>query len=947
MIVLFAILVFRCFQLQIVEGETYLEQYTLSIQKEIVTEGTRGNIYDRNGELLAYNVMAYDVTIEDNGDYDSTAEKNKSLIETILSAIQIIEENGNSVINNFGIIIDEDGNYAFRASEGTTRLRFIADIYGKPLIDELSDEEKSITPDEMMDMLCDEKRYGVNQESYDKETVLKIINIRYEMSLKSYQKYIPTDIANNVSLETVAAIKESSNELQGVSIAEGSYRAYNDGMYFGSILGYTGAISQEEYDDYVEEGYTTYSTTDSVGKSGVEKEMDPYLQGTNGEEIIYTDAFGQVIDSVSATNSAPGNDLYLTIDSELQKVAYDVLEEKIAAILLSKLQNTLTFDNRAVGSNDEIMIPIGDVYNAFISNSIIDYKDFSDKDAGETEQAVQEIYETNQATVIDFVNNYYNDPEASSYSKLSSVNQSYIQYTVNTLLRDKGTILLKDKIDTSDEVYRQWASDESINIYTYLNYAISKNWIDTTKLEEYFDESDNSSYSDTEEIYRAIINYLNDVILTDSGFQRLIYEKLIQDGSVTGMQIALIIYEQELLPTDDGEYERLISGDLTAYDFFRLKIQNLEFTPGQLGLEPATGSVVITDVNTGDALAIVDYPGYDNNQLANEVDSEYYNYLLNSSSDPLYNHATQEKTAPGSTFKMVTAAAGLTEGVITPSTIIHCSGIFEKVFPNPKCWSHPHAHGALDVVGAIQNSCNVFFYEVGYRLSLLDRELIGTDDATGNTTSISYSSDLGISTMEQYATMLGLGETTGIEISETKPEISNTASVPSAIGQGTHNYSTVQLARYTNTVANEGTVYNLTLLDSLKDSEGNVVEEFDATVASVAETISANTWDVIHQGMEQMVDNSATFSKLEGIDIAGKTGTAQHNQYKANHGLFTGYAPTTNPEITVSVRITYGYTSSYSAEVARDITEYYFGEATKQEVITGQAGTLGEAIAGD
>ena len=119
---------------------------------------------------------------------------------------------------------------------------------------------------------------------------------------------------------------------------------------------------------------------------------------------------------------------------------------------------------------------------------------------------------------------------------------------------------------------------------------------------------------------------------------------------------------------------------MTAYDFMYSKIEDLEITPGQLGLEPSTGSVVVTDTKTGQLLACVSYPGYDNNRLANTMDSGYYTKLLNDQSAPLYNNATQEKTAPGSTYKPLVAVAGLTEDVIDTSTYISCGGLYEKNF---------------------------------------------------------------------------------------------------------------------------------------------------------------------------------------------------------------------------------------------------------------------------
>lgn len=122
---------------------------------------------------------------------------------------------------------------------------------------------------------------------------------------------------------------------------------------------------------------------------------------------------------------------------------------------------------------------------------------------------------------------------------------------------------------------------------------------------------------------------------------------------------------------------------------------------------------MVTDEKTGEIRAMVSYPGYDSNKLANGVDSEYFASLQHDKSSPLLNYATQQKTAPGSTFKLVSATAGLAENVITTSDQIRCTGIYNDISNKPKCWIYPGSHGLDNVFEAIRDSCNVFFYTVG------------------------------------------------------------------------------------------------------------------------------------------------------------------------------------------------------------------------------------------
>ena len=946
------ILVQRIFFLQIVKGQEYFDNYKLQIQKTKDVEGTRGNIYDRNGKLIAYNELAFAVTIEDNGDYDSLKQKNKELNKTIDTVITMVESNGDTVINNFGIILDNENNYKFVAESDTQRLRFIADVYGKASIDDLTEEQKNNSAEDIIKHLCTNERngYGINLKKLSKEEVLKLVNIRYAISLNSYQKYIATTIAEDVSDKTVADVMENLDTLQGVSIEEESLRRYTESKAFSNIIGYTGQISIEEYEALSAADKNAYDKNDTVGKAGLEKEMDSYLRGRKGDFKIYVNNVGKVIETVPGKNPKPGNDLYLTIDADLQVSAYNILEQELAGILLSKLQNALSFDRTTVTDGSNVIIPVGDVYDAFISNNILDIHHFEDSEAKQTEQAVFKLYSKREKTVLDDLKKVLEDPDALPYKDLSVETQAYLSYIVNELLYNFG-IVNREEVDTNDETYLAWRKEETINIYTYLNYAISQNWINTSKLTEYMSEE--TKYSNSSETYSALVQYILTKLESNTGFAKLIYRYMILSGQLTGNQICAMLYEQGVLKYDSAQYNALLDNSLGAYDFVYGKIQTLELTPGQIGLEPCTGSLVMTDCNTGDVLACVSYPGYDNNRLANSMDSEYYNKLVTDTSRPFYNNATQEKTAPGSTYKPLVSIAGLSEGVIDTTTVLSCSGVYKKVEPNPKCWAYPNAHGGLSVSGAIEHSCNNFFYEVGYRLSLKDNgfELLNPSDTTGSSTAKFYSSSVGTDKLAVYAAKFGLDKTSGIEIPEAEPEISDESSVPSAIGQGTNNYTTSQLARYATAIANKGTVYDLTLLDKVTTVDGKVLEEYNAEVVNTVDDVSMASWNAVHDGMRNVVARAhgeifSSFNQL-GLELSGKTGTAQQSKTHPDHGLFIGFAPSSNPEVAFAVRIANGYSSSRAAEVGRDVMKYYYNLVPEEEIITGKATTISNAATGD
>lgn len=942
-IILSAILVQRVFYLQIVKGQEYFEDYKLQIQKTKDIQGTRGHIYDRNGYLLAYNELAYAVTIEDNGEYDSRKDKNKELNKIISNVIQIVESNGDTVINNFGIILDYNGNYMFMEENETQRLRFIADVYGKKTIDELSKKQRNISAEGLIDYLCTDEVYGfgIDQSKMEKADILKLVNIRYAISLNSYQKFIATTIAEDVSDETVAAVMEHLDDLQGVSIEEESMRRYADSYCFANMIGYIGQISQEEYDALSKEQKKEYSKNDTVGKSGLEQTMDSVLQGKKGEIKLYVNSVGKVIETVNKKDPKAGSDVYLTIDANLQKVAYHVIEQELAGILLLKIQNALDYDRTQVEDGNDVIIPIGDVYNTFITNDILNMNHFEQPDAGAAEKEVLAVFTARKAKVLEELMGILNDPGAAAYRDCPKERQAYLTYIVTDLLTNSTGILRSDAIDRNDDMYKAWKDDESINLYDYLTYAISKNWVDTSLLKEYV--SAEGEYSDSNELYQGMAAYIIDYLNTHRSFDKLIYRYMIKSGEVTGRQICMMLYEQGVLAFDEAQYNGLNSGGIGAYDFIRGKIETLELTPGQLALEPCTGSFVMTDTGTGEVLACVSYPGYDNNRLANAMDSNYYNKLVTDQARPFYNNATQEKTAPGSTYKPLMAVAGLTEGVIDVNTYLPCSGTYMKVEPNPKCWIYPNAHGGLNTAGAIENSCNCYFYEVGYRMSLKDEGIaqIGSDNADGKETEKFYSSNLGLEVMKKYAKMFGLGETSGVEIPESDPQISDDSSVPSAIGQGTNNYTTSQLARYAAAIANKGTVFKLSLLDKVTDMNGETVKEYEPEITNTITGVADTTWNAVHTGMRSVitVSQAKIFSKLNASDVklSGKTGTAQQSKTHPDHGVFIGYAPSDNPEVAFAVRIANGYGSAYPTEVGNDVMEYYYKITPEEEIVTGKA----------
>ena len=274
------------------------------------------------------------------------------------------------------------------------------------------------------------------------------------------------------------------------------------------------------------------------------------------------------------------------------------------------------------------------------------------------------------------------------------------------LMNDTG-ILNEDAIDKSDPVYEQWTEEESISLKEFLTYAISQNWIDVTKI------TDGSEYMDTEEVFTALSDYIASYLYDDNNFCKQVYRYMLKEKRLNGDDICMLLFDQGVLEMDTDTYNGLSAGSIDDCEFIRQKIYNLEIRPSQLALAPCSGSLVLTDPNSGETLACVTYPGYDNNRLANEMDSDYFTKLNMDKSSPFYSRATQEAIAPGSTFKIVTATAGYMEGVINIGEGINCTGKFDipPFDEQPiNCWNI-YGHGVETLQTAIRDSCNYFLQQ--------------------------------------------------------------------------------------------------------------------------------------------------------------------------------------------------------------------------------------------
>lgn len=918
--ILVGVLINRLFGLQIINGESYVKDLSSSIQKDMSVAATRGRIFDKNGVLLAYNDLAYAVRISDSGKYNNNAEKNEKLNASIDKTLDIIEAKGDTYSNDFPIVY-EDGQYVFNIKDNEL-LRFLRDIYGKRSISELSDEERNVTAQELFRQLCEKyevvvasdssknqatvlsstvsflksQGYMVEAAGFSVDHALMIVNLRRYMSANSYNRYISFTIANEVSDETVAAILESSDDLTGVTVEEQYIRRYVDSVYCSQILGYTGTVSTSELETLGDK----YDSNDTVGKSGIEKSMESVLSGTKGERQVYVDTVGRITEVLGETDPETGNDVYLTIDINLQKNLYNAIEDRLVQILLTYMTSGDTkYSYTSNGSVDTVYILAKEVYFALIDNNIVSIKHIAEQST-DTEAQVYSAFLSKQDSTMDWIRSELADGDT-PYGKLNEEQQLYIWY-VYTSLKDRG-VFNTSNVDTTDDVYKDWTQADGTSLKELLTHGIAKNWINLNVFST-------EQYTSLQESYDALLDYIDGYLREDTSFYKKMYKYMINSGSISGRQVCMLLYEQGVLDmnSENSRYSALAAGSLGAYDFMTYAISNKIITPAQLALEPCSASAVVTNPKNGDIIAMVSYPSYDNNKLSGSVDAKYFNSLINDKASPMLNRATQSFTAPGSTYKPCTTIACMDTGIISSGTTFYCSGSFDKVTPSPKCW-RLSGHGGEVAATAIRDSCNVFFYNVGYNLAC---------SKNGN-----YNSTYGTTILQKYSDLLGLSTKAGVEIEESEPMASNTNSVASAIGQGNHKYSTLNLARYVTTIATSGTCYNLTLVDKITDSDGNLIEDNHADVDHQVE-LSSNIWSTVHEGMMLAGNSYSTIAKL-GLKIAAKSGTAQENTNEPDHSLLVTYSPYDDPQICVSVCIQHGYSSTTSMDLTADVYKIYYG----------------------
>lgn len=362
---------------------------------------------------------------------------------------------------------------------------------------------------------------------------------------------------------------------------------------------------------------------------------------------------------------------------------------------------------------------------------------------------------------------------------------------------------------------------------------------------------------------------------------------------------------------------QMVAEKALAENIFKIREEALWSGKPLSGEDAQSGAITVLDCDTAEVLAIASYPTF--NLATYGAD---FNYLRDDETKPLFNRALMGEFAPGSTFKVGVAVAALSEGTIEKDTIIETEGKYMYYAASnftPRCWLYLMTngaswHGPINVVEAIQESCNCFFYDVGRQLT--------------------------IEKMNEYGRLYGLGEPTGIELPEyvgilAGPDYRNDNgldkwspgdTVQAAIGQSDNQFTPLQISSYISTILNSGTRYSCHILSEVREfgtdkviykKTPEVVSRFDLDPEILA---------TVKEGMKGVMDNGSAASVFSGyeISVGGKTGTAQVSDKKSDNGIMTAFAPFENPEIVITCIIEQGSGGTDAGYSVRDVFDYYF-----------------------
>ena len=637
----------------------------------------------------------------------------------------------------------------------------------------------------------------------------------------------------------------------------------------------------------------------------------------------------------------------LTRESTLEAARGAILDKTGTPLVTSSMQFSLEMyktkvDNDTLNENILNMIQVLEKYSiSYVDSFPININPFEFKISDETLSQWKESNDLDENLTAEQVFNEFKDKYKIKNTDISEVRKIIaIRYE----LAQKGysstkavTIATNIPREAVAEFSENSSKFSGINIvvepvrsYTsgtlashILGYAsqISADEYETRK--NTYDQNDIIGKTGIEYVFEEYLKGKNGTKQIDMDVDGTTTAEYISEEAVAGSDVVLTI---------DANLQKVTEDALAA------NIQKIASGGFGKAYDAKAGACVVMNVNTGEVLAMASYPTYNPADFVGGISNENWAKYRDDEAKPLVDKAIQNSYSPGSTFKMITAIAGLESGVINLNTRINDTGVYTKYSDyQPRCWyytDYHRGHGYLDVSGAIEKSCNYFFYETADRM--------------------------GIDTLVRFAKYFGLGTKTGIELQgetagvvaskEARAELhpdepywSAGHTLQAAIGQSDNEFSPLQMARYISMLVNGGHRVDVSIVKTIRNADGSEVsrEEINKFVNSklgieeeTAEDIEINQdyLNAVLQGMKSVTSDSGGTAYVRfrdfNVSVGGKTGSAEAAGNKV-HAWFVGFAPFENPEIAIVVMVENGGHGNYTAEVVRDIMAEYFGMNTQ------------------
>lgn len=911
MCIIFTTIIIRLAYLQIFKTQYYKEKASSNRNKIISTTAPRGEIYDRNGEVLATNRQGFGLI------FTETDENKADFYKTMEKVFGLLEENGEAISDTFELKVDP---FRLETTSKWAELRFKKDrgfdfykmqemFKGKKASD-LTEEEKQlldeelfkITPEETFKMLIKEyKLYELIKDEYskeewekmledkdalvelllekvDNETIRRYMIIKDTMKMQSFQGHRPVVIANDLSIDTSYIVEQSKTELPGVSILKQPIRYYPHGDLGSSVIGYIGKINPEMQEQYELKGYNIHE--DYIGKSGIESAFEDVLRGARGEESIEVNKYGTKIKSLGVMPPAPGKNIELTIDWKIQSAAEKAIDETLA-----KLREL--GDKKPSGAQDDV-----NKINATRGAAVA-----VDVNTGEIlALASRPGFDPNLFTVPGRLtpeeNEKYFNPNLDKFGREYIARSgllnlsSFMGEDISHLSKEEKEKYLMNAMFPEVDGYRQ----DKYDIYPkpFYNYAtqslvppgsIFKVLSGIAGLEENIITSgetiyDAGPYNKRYKDFKGA-SWMYNLYRGSHGSQNLA-QAIADSNNYYFFEVADRLFAKGGVENGAGTKEGLDMLAKYAYKF-------------GLGADPSDSSKFSTGIEVNESFGQV--YSYDYGKKQHSI---------------LYTRSLYELLKKGD--------ASIYVGEYKPIDII------------------PDSKEAKDI----------------YNIKLSLTEEIKNQMVAEKSVDLKRVTELIQKLIETNPEMKGQYTENDVEIiiaaiassiNDARTEITSGVNLYSAaIGQGMNMFTPLQMVNYVATVANGGHRYELHLVNKIIDSEGNVLLDNEENKKVAEETgVSKETIDAVKYGMLLTTQPGGTASEMSNFPIqnAAKTGSSTFSDYqndmgRTSYATYVGFAPYDNPEIAVFVILFDGGHGGYTAPVVKAIYEEYFREEIKE-----------------